>query len=118
MEDKRDEQTEEEETPIEKRFPTMPSPSTLPEVPKYNAKLPDISKSRKGSIEPGSYGKLAVAATAATSFVLPVIVLGGGGWLLDQKLKHETAWFALVGVIVGFFVGVVSLLRVIQKLQD
>ena len=118
MEDKRDEQTEEEEQPIEARFPTLAPLPNLPEVPKYDAKLPDISKPRNGAIEPGSYSKTAFAATAASSFILPVIVLGGGGWLLDQKLKHETAWFALVGVIVGFAVGVTSLLRVIQKLQD
>gem|GEM_PF-2912104 len=118
MEDKRDEQTEEEEPPIEKRFPAMPPLPNLPEVPKYDAKLPDINAPRRGTVEPGAYGKMAVAVTAATSFVMPVIVMGGGGWLLDQKLKHETAWFALVGVVVGFFVGVVALLRVIQKLQD
>ncbi len=118
MEDKRDEQTEQEAMPIENRFPAMPPLPNLPEVPKYDAKLPDWNKPRKGTVEPGAYSKVAVAATAATSFIMPVIILGGGGWWLDQKLKHDTAWFALVGVIVGFIVGVTSLLRVIQKLQD
>lgn len=118
MKDQRDEQNEEEETPIEERFPVMPPLPNLPEVPMYNAKLPDISKPRKGSVEPGAYGKMAVAVTAATSFILPVIVLGGGGYLIDQQMKHATAWLALVGVVIGFFVGVVSLLHTIQKLQD
>ena len=69
-----------------------------------------------GSASPGKYQKLAVAATAATSFVAPVIVLGVAGWWLDQRL-HTIGMCAFVGTVIGFVVGIVSLLGIIRQLN-
>ena len=116
--EKRSDETTEEETKFSKRFPTLPDVPELPNVPKVEAKLPPRPSERKGSVEPGSYNKMAIAATAASSFIMPIIVLSVGGWWLDQKLKHETAWFAFCGVLVGFVVGTSALLNVIKRLSD
>lgn len=117
---KREEEIEQEEVepPLETRFPTLPNATRLPDAPRYEAKLPDLNTPKQGSVAPGAYGKLAIAATAATTFITPIIVLSLGGWYLDQKLKHTTAWFAMIGLIVGMIAGVTSLLKVISKLQD
>jgi F0F1-type ATP synthase assembly protein I len=109
---------EEQEPPIETRFPTLPNAPTLPDAPRYEAKLPDISKPRPGAAAPGAYSKIAIAATAATSFIVPIIVLSVGGYFLDKKLNNTTPWFAMLGLIVGLAAGISALLKIIAKLQD
>jgi F0F1-type ATP synthase assembly protein I len=78
---------------------------------------PHPAKPRPGAVEPGGYNRLALATTAATSFIMPIIVLSVGGWWLDQKLHHTTFWIAFIGVMVGMVVGVASLLNVIKRMQ-
>lgn len=102
-----------------KRFPVLPAVPDVPETPKLAPKLPPHpDKVRKERIEAGSYNKMALAATAASSFILPIILLGVGGWWLDQKLKHTVAYLAFIGVVVGFIVGVASLLNTIRRLSE
>lgn len=103
---------------IEKRFPVPPPSSELPEAPKIEVRLPPASDPlRRGAVKPGGYRKLAIAATAASTFVAPILVLSVGGWWLDQRL-HTSGICAFIGAIVGFIAGIVSLLRVIQQLNQ
>jgi hypothetical protein len=107
-----------EEDDLLSRFPETPAPPEVPDVPKFEVKLPPhSSKMQPGGITPGSYGKMGLAFSAATSFIMPVIVLSVGGWLLDQKLHHTTAWLAFAGVLLGLVTGVVSLINVMNKLS-
>jgi hypothetical protein len=100
------------------RFPAAPAPANIPVAPKVEVKLPPHPDTpQKGSVVPGGHQKLAVAATAASSFVTPIIVLGAGGWYLDQKLHHQIALLAFAGTLLGFIVGIMALLRVIQQLS-
>lgn len=108
-----------EQEVFERRFPEVPAVPELPDVPDVSPELPPHpERPRPGSVAPGSYGKMAVAATVATSFIMPVIVLGYAGWWLDQKFRHTTAWFSLLGVTLGFAAGVVALLKSIRQLSD
>lgn len=110
---------EDEPETLLKRFPSVPPVPDLPEMPRIAPSLPPHPDTpREGKLEPGSYNKMAIAATAASSFIMPIIVLGYGGWWLDQKLKHETAWLSLLGVVLGFAAGVVSLMNSIKRLSD
>jgi hypothetical protein len=100
-----------------KRFPAPPPSSDVPEAPKIEVKLPPREgRPQPGTVAPGGYQKLAVAATAASSFVGPILVLGVGGWWLDQRL-HTNGTCAFIGTVVGFIAGIFSLLRVIQQLN-
>jgi hypothetical protein len=109
---------EAEEDDLLSRFPETPETPKVPEVPKFEVKLPPhSSKTQPGGMEPGAYGKMGIAFTAATSFIMPVIVLSVGGWWLDQKLHHTTAWLAFVGVLLGLATGVISLINVMNKLS-
>ena len=45
-----------------------------------------------------------------------VLVLGVGGWWLDQRL-HSGGICAFVGTVVGFIAGIVALLQVIRQLN-
>lgn len=105
---------------LDKRFPDLPPPPEVPLAPRLDVKLPPHPERHRpeGAVEPGAYNKMAIATTAASSFIMPIIVLSVGGWYLDQKLKHKTAWFALAGVIVGMILGVGALLRIVSRLQD
>ncbi len=108
----------EEQDDLEARFPRVPPAPPVPEAPKLTMPLPPHpSKPRPGAVEPGSYNKLALATTAATSFIMPIIVLSVGGWWLDQKLHHITPWFAMAGVLLGLVVGVSALLKVVRRLE-
>jgi hypothetical protein len=103
---------------LSKRFPAPPPSSELPEAPRIDVKLPPRQGTpQPGRVTPGAYQKLAVAATAATSFIAPIVVLGVGGWWLDQRLHSPIGICAFIGTVVGFIVGIVSLLRVIQQLN-
>lgn len=96
----------------------IPEPPGVPEPPRIAVKLPPHGgAARPGSVRPGGYQKLAIASTAASSFVTPVIVLGLGGYYLDQRLHHQTSWFAFAGTMLGFVVGVMALLRIIGRLS-
>ena len=106
------------EDDVQSRFPDLPPPPDVPEAPKLSPKLPTHPERKTTGVEPGGNRKLAIATTAASSFIMPIIVLSVGGWWLDQKMHHTTYWFAFLGVIVGMVVGVVSLLHVIKRLSE
>ena len=100
------------------RFPRMPSAPELPEPPKLSPTLPPPAKQQPGAVEPGSYNKMALAFTAANSFIMPVIVLTIGGVLLDRKFGGNKGWYAIGGVLLGLIVGISALVRVIKKMSD
>jgi hypothetical protein len=114
-----DEEEEDEAERLLKRFPDLPPVPDVPETPVLKPTLPPHPETmRQGKVEPGSYSKMAVAATAATSFILPIILFGVGGWWLDQRMKHEVAYLAFAGVVLGFIVGITSLMGTIKRLSD
>ena len=90
----------------------------VPLPPKIPVNLPpDPSKPKSGGVEPGSYRNTALAMQSASSFIAPIIVLGvGGGWL-DTKV-HSGGIATVIGFILGFVVGVVSLLRIVNRMND
>jgi len=107
-----------EQDDLQARFPNVPPAPHVPEPPKMTQKLPPHPATpRPGTVEPGSYNKLALATTAATTFIMPIIVLSVGGWWLDQKLHHTTSWIAFIGVLAGMVVGVSALLKVVKRLE-
>lgn len=105
-----------EEDELRKRFPDVPTMPELPPAPKVEVQLPPHPARRPGG-EPGEYNKLAVGAMAASSLITPIIVLAVGGYFVDQRY-NSAPWGAFVGLVVGFIVGVSSLLRIIRRLQD
>lgn len=110
-------EAEEEQDDLQSRFPDLLSPPDAPEVPKLSPKLPPRPKQPgEGDFQPGSYGKIAIAATAASSLIMPIIVLSVGGWWLDGKL-HTSPWLAFTGVLLGLAAGVTSLMNVIKRLE-
>ena len=109
---------DERDKDLRQRFPAPPRGGDVPAPPKVEVKLPPpAGKPQPGTVTPGKYQKLAVAATAATSFAAPIVILSVGGWWLDQRLHNSTAIFAFLGTVVGFAVGILALLRVIQQLN-
>ncbi len=107
------------EQPADREILSLPPSADYPEAPRLNTKLPPHpSAPAPGSVTPGMYSGLALATTAGTAFTMPVIVLSVGGWWLDQKLHHATAWFAMAGVILGLIAGVSSLLKVVNRLNE
>ena len=109
---------DEEQDDLRSRFPNVPPAPQVPEPPRMTQPLPPHpEKPRPGVVEPGSYNKLALATTAATSFIMPIVVLSIGGWWLDQKLHHTTAWLAFAGVLVGLVAGVGALLKIVNRLE-
>ncbi|HLV82069.1 MAG TPA: AtpZ/AtpI family protein [Chthonomonadaceae bacterium] len=117
--EERERDEDEEEAALQKRFPTMPRPPEAPDVPHFAPKLPQHpDKPRPGAVEPGSYNKLALATTAASSFIMPIIILSVGGFYLDRALHHETYWLAFIGVIVGLIAGTASLISVMNRLSQ
>ncbi len=98
---------------------TIKSGQEVPEVPRLEPVVrPTKPKAGGSSIEVGSYRKAAIASTAATSFIMPTLVLSLGGYWLDQKLHHTTNYLAFVGVVLGLIVGTSALMRIISKLND
>ena len=106
-------------TPFEEtRFPAPPSVGKMPDAPQMSVKLPPRpDRPRQGTVAPGGYHKLAVSVTAASSFVTPILVLGVGGWYLDQMMHHQTAYLAFGGTVLGFVLGVFALMRIIKQLS-
>src|SRR5271170_1156173 len=86
----------EDEENLLRRFPKVPAAPDVPDVPKLKPTLPPHPdrSTRPGKVEPGSYNGLVVAATAASSFIMPIMVLTVVGWFLDSRLHHATYWFA------------------------
>ncbi len=122
MEDKPREEAsgegEEERENLINRFPDVPPGPEVPEPPNIKSKLPPHpAKPEPGSFQPGSYNKMAIAATAASSFIMPIIVLSVLGWWLDQKLHHTTNWMAMIGVLLGLVAGISGLLNVLKRLE-
>ena len=76
----------------------MANKDDLPEVPKLAPILPPnpLNKQAPGN-GPGSSQKAAIATTAASAFVMPVLVLSVGGYYLDKKIKDAVPWFAILG---------------------
>ncbi|HZP80427.1 MAG TPA: AtpZ/AtpI family protein [Chthonomonadaceae bacterium] len=110
-------EAEAEQDALQSRFPDLPPMPEAPDVPKLSPKLPPHPKQPgEGDFQPGSYNKMAIAATAASSFIMPIIVLSVAGWWLDGKL-HTAPWLAFTGVLVGLIAGVASLLNVIKRLE-
>ncbi len=110
--DKRDQE-------IPERFPAPPPPTELPQAPRIDVKLPaPPGGPGAGRPAPGSYRKVAIAATAASSFIAPILVLGVGGWWLDQRLHTSVGICAFIGTVLGFIVGILSLMRVIKQLNQ
>lgn len=110
---------EEADDALLNRFPTAPRPPDVPDVPHFSPKLPEHpSKPRPGAVEPGSYNKLALATTAASSFIMPIIILSVGGFFLDRALHHETYWIAFLGVLVGLVAGTISLINIMNRLSQ
>ena len=103
---------------LQARFPVVPPAPQVPHPPRMTQPLPPHpEKPRPGAIVPGSYSKMAMATTAASSFIMPIILLSLGGWWLDQKMHHATAWLAFIGVLVGLVVGVSALLKIVNRLE-
>ena len=95
----------------------LPRIPRLPDAPKIDVKLPELpGAQQQGKVAPGAYRKVAIAATSASSFISPILVLGVGGWWLDQKL-HSGGICAFVGTVIGFIAGIVALLQVIRQLN-
>src|SRR4051812_1726260 len=111
--EKRDrDEAERQQDDLTRRFPRMPAPPDVPDPPKIQANLPTHpDKPQPGAVQPGQYSKLALAFTAANSFIMPVLILSVGGFLLDQKFGHNKGMFSILGVLLGLAVGIVSLMR-------
>jgi hypothetical protein len=107
-----------EQNDLPGRFPDLPPAPEIPEPPKLSHLIPPhVTRRQPGTVEPGSYNKMALATTAASSFIMPILVLSVGGWWLDKKL-HTSPWLAFGGVVIGFIAGIVSLLNVIRRLEE
>ncbi|HEV2472740.1 MAG TPA: AtpZ/AtpI family protein [Chthonomonadales bacterium] len=104
--------------PLLGRMPEAPPPPDAPEPTRIDPALPPRPGTRRaGQPQPGEYRNMGLAYSAASSFIIPVIALAVGGYLLDRALRHSTDWFAFVGVLVGMLVGVSSLMRVMNRLN-
>ena len=92
--------------------------TAAPEPPRLAVTLPQHPVHRdQQSVIATSYRKSAMASSAVTGFVMPIITLCLGGYWLDQKWKHEVPYLAMVGVVVGLIVGVSTLLRTLNKMS-
>jgi F0F1-type ATP synthase assembly protein I len=90
----------------------------VPEPPRLNPKLPAHPAEPQPASQDGrDYGKAMIASSAVTAFLAPIVVLCLGGYWLDQRMKHTTPWFSMIGVILGLVLGVTSLIRVLDRLS-
>lgn len=98
------------------RFPEVPPIPEVPEAPRL-AKVtpPRKPAAMSNASEPGSYRDQALAYTAASQFVTPILALGLAGWWLQGRF-HFAPWGVLIGFTVGFVVGVASLLKVVNRM--
>jgi F0F1-type ATP synthase assembly protein I len=90
----------------------------IPEPPRLNPKLPEHpEKAKQSESAAATYSNSAIATSAVSSFVTPIVVLCLAGYWLDQRMKHKTPWFSMAGVIVGLVLGTSSLMRVLNRLS-
>lgn len=90
----------------------------VPVPPKIKVDLPPHpDKPRPGTMQPGSYKGTALAMQAASSFIMPIILLGILGWFLDGRF-HTGVLLVIVFFILGFIVGVANLMRVVNQMDD
>ena len=89
-----------------------------PAPPKLDVVLPEHPSERKAAkaISEG-YAKSAMASSAVMSFVMPIVTLCGGGFWLDEKMKHTTPYLSMVGLVVGLITGVSSLLKTLNRMS-
>lgn len=113
-----DEELTEEERLLQ-RFPVVPTiHHDVPPPPKIVVNLPPHPDAPKpGRLEPGSLRNSALASQAASSFIMPIIILIVVGWLIDKQF-HTGGIAIVLFLIIGFAVGVANLLRVTNKLDD
>lgn len=112
--------TPDEADDLNQRFPVPPTVGTAPETPKLVRRdlPPHPEKPRQGAIEPGAYTNMGLAATAATSFIMPIIVCGLFGlYVLDARF-HLAPWGTVGGFTLGFIVGIMSLMRVVNRMSQ
>ena len=110
---------EDEADALLKRFPAVPPlPNDVPEPPKIKVDLPPHpNKPIPGASNATDIRSSALAYQAASSFIMPIILLGLLGWFLDGRF-HKNGIITVVFFILGFVVGVVSLLNVVNKMND
>ena len=119
MADEKRDKEQAEQDDLAGRFPRMPRSPEIPEAPKLDVKLPPHPDTPKpGDVQPGQYNKMALALVSATAFVMPVIVLALVGYMVDQAMKHTTAWFAFAGVMLGMVVGLTALMRILNRMNQ
>ncbi len=108
-----------EEQRLLQRFPVVPTiHHDVPPPPKIVVNLPPHPDAPKpGRLEPGSLRNSALASQAASSFIMPIIILIVAGWLIDKQF-HTGGIAIVLFLILGFAVGVANLLRVTNKLDD
>ncbi len=116
-EDRSPENDRDENSKMIHKFPDIPVHVDAPHPPKVEVNLPPHPKVKAAGEDSRQMGKMAIASTAASSFVSPIIILSVVGWWLDQKLKTGP-WMAFGGVVLGFVVGVMQLLRITSKLNE
>ena len=90
----------------------------VPEAPKLAPAVRPQPPHGSTTAEQGSYSKIAIAGSAAGSFTGPIIAMTLGGYWLDKKLHHATSYLTVVGMLLGLIVGVVSIARILRKLND
>src|SRR5579862_5071084 len=104
---------EEDEKPQLSALPTSPE---VPEAPRLaTVRPPAQPTARPSAPDPGAYRNQALAYSAVSQFVTPILVLGLLGWWLQGRFHFEP-WGVLVGFTVGFVVGVISLLNVTNRM--
>ena len=110
------------EKPDDERAEENKSPDVAPDapiVPKFTVSLPPRpAPPESRAAAQRQSGNTALALSAVSAFVAPIIVLVVAGWLLDLKLHHTTYWFSLLGAVLGLVVGISSLVRTLQKLNS
>ena len=89
-----------------------------PTAPRLDPRLPAHPKEQHSAKQDiTGYGKAAMATSAGSAFLTPILTLCIGGYLLDQKLHHEMAWLSMLGVIVGLALGITSMMRILNRLS-
>ena len=116
-EDRDQELHDEAEDKLISKFPEVPMHSDAPLPPKIEVTLPVNPKTKLVGSDSRQMGKMAIASTAVSSFVSPIIILSVAGWWLDQKFKTGP-WLAFGGVVLGFILGVLQLLKITSKLNE
>ena len=101
------------------RFPAVPQlPHDVPAPPKIKVDLPPHpNRPKPGAVNKTDMRSSALAYQAASSFIAPIILLGLLGWFLEGRF-HKNGLIMVVFFILGFVVGVVGLLNVVNKMNE